>query len=243
MHTSQTTENNNWNSEYDQLIETIIKRGVHPVKEDNPDELCRITNQFLRIFEKAPEESKQKLATCSLFPANFQFKDKFAESSDSTRPLNYVMFCAHYRGLKTLMPYLNDEDLLRRGPYQSTFLHALIAGLEKESAAYGEPEECMAELLTRFPDLKSTKNMFGASPLDYLQTKVKPDLIENLEFIKKKGRPDRWGSSISICTQDLKGGSYFSYDTTYQALIEQAGKMEHLLKQGVYDEYITKFNY
>lgn len=223
----QAAETKTWNEDYQALLASQEKRGLHPLVEDNPDIIRKVTEKFFEIFNRAPVEERRKLATSPLFPETVQFIGE--TSRDSTRPLNYIMFTAHKAALEAITPYLTDEDWNRKGPYGSNFVHGLIAGMEKNATKGGDPVGCISDLLRKFPNLASQANRFGTKPLAYLQTII-PKLESNQIEIQRCGGGGYGGLNRVVTVTDRKGGWYNEYEGDYDTMIYQAREIEKLLR-------------
>lgn len=213
---------------YEKLLAKQEARGVLPMHEDNPEILYGVVEDFLRIFEHAPEEKKQQLAISPLFAE----ESKFSKDSQLVyaRPLNYILFTGHFRALEIIAPYLNEEDFLRLGPYESTFIHCLIAGLEKSVSKNGDPVACVKWLLEKFPQLKTKPNGLTATPEEYLYHviyKIQGKIIS----LKREGPIDMLGSYRHIERRDCKGEVYTETLGDWQKIQSFAEELLKILSQ------------
>lgn len=216
-----------WREDYQALLESQRERGVHPLAEDNPDIFAKVTKSFLEIFNRAPAEEKQRLATSPLFPEMPRFQGDI--SREHTRPLNYIMFTANKVALEAIKPYLKREDWLREGPYDSTFVHCVISGMEKNATrGGGDPVGCVKELLKIDHHLARQANRFGATPQKYLKTVI-PKLKGNLEYIKDRGGGGYGGMNKYTSPTDCKGGFYNESESDYEILLSEADELMKLL--------------
>ncbi len=169
---NNSSENSTWQQKYEALIEAQGKCSLHPLS-DPPEHLIEVKNKFMEIFDKAPEEKRRQLVKEPLFPLSTKFKKL---SRDSAKPLNYIMFCGDFEALKKIAPYLNPEDYLALGPYDSTFMHCLISGFQKRVIKLNfDPGslECAKFLLEKAPELAVKKNNLGTTPLSFAKEVLK----------------------------------------------------------------------
>ncbi len=179
---------------------------------------------FIRFFQNAPENQKRELLKKSLFPKG----SKHSSTPHHTRPLNYLIFTGHIKALEAIETYLKDEDWLCRGPYESTFVHCLIAGMEKTVTKRGDPLACLHLLLKKFPSLAWKVNEMGTKPKTYLEV-VLPKLRRNLVHVEKTGREKKWEFGTWISVRDCKEKPYWESYDEIKDTIEAGEKMLGLL--------------
>ena len=194
-----------------QLLAEQVTRGVSPLLEDNPDYLNEIVRKFFEIFKETPESEKKNVARTPLFPPESKLCSK------NTRPLNYIFFTGQLEALNAIAPYLSREDWLERGPYDSTFVHCAIAGLEKLATRKGNVVGCIELILKKFPVLRMEKNEFGTSPEKYLKNTVMPKLQRNLNNLDSEGP---WRPQI-YSVHDCKDGTYLESGSDYRTALEE----------------------
>jgi len=206
------------------FLQSQGKTKIHPLN-DTIEGINKVTQSFIKLFEKAPDHMKPTLATSPLFPEDVKFPGNSPGQRNSTCPLNYVMFAANEKALKMLCPYLKQEDWKKLGPFDSTFMHCIIAGIEKGSVqAGGNPIGCAKTLIEKFPSSKDKPNQFDQRPICYLQV-VKEKLRENANFIETHGGGG-WGGlgkmvTMSDGTNETSSG--------YLAALEVAKDLQKLL--------------
>lgn len=186
------TKKEQWQKDYELLIKEQEK-GLHPLSAP-PSMLRGIKTKFMEIFDKASEEGKKKLARAPLFPPTKKFIDsKMGLSIDSAKPLNYIIFCGDYQALEKIAPYLEEGDYCEKGPYDSTLIHCLISGYQKNvidtSQNNSDPLQCAKFLLNKRPELRNIPNSLGTRPLAFAQEILKlgrgtQSLKEIIELLK-----------------------------------------------------------
>lgn len=189
--------------QYADFLQQQRRSKTHPL-DDSIENINKIANAFMNLFRKAPDSMKKNLATSPLFPEDVEFHTAETKDStrDNTRPLNYIMFLANENLLKEISPYLGRADWERRGPYNSTFMHCLIAGIEKLSSKYnGKPTACAKILLQNYPASKTELNTFNITPAYYLD-RVEETLHHNLQHIKEYGGGGYGGANKCISLKD-----------------------------------------
>jgi hypothetical protein len=216
-----------WKEGYDKLLALQEKRAVHPLNEDNPKIFHERVDLFLEVFLQAPEEKKQFLATSPLFPEHVKFI-QFEKDIKTTKPLNYVMFTARKDALDAIAPYLKDEDWKALGPYGSTFMHCVVAGLEKKVSRRGQPTIVVNYLLNRFPELRTKRNEWETTPLDYIR-KVLPSLESDLSMIKTHGGGGWCGLNPCYTFKDVCDGRYNLTASDLEILIFETEEITKLL--------------
>ncbi len=184
----------------------------------------------LEIFERAPEHKKEKLSKAPLFPDDMTFASP--ASLDSTRPLNYIMFAYRIDALKEISPYLTRDDWIRLGPYESTFMHCIIAGMEKaiKYTYKNKPVECTKYLLEQYPDFATKTNEFNATPLEYLKF-VLGKLKRNLQHTRTYGGGGFGGLNKTVTTKTCLGERYNESESDYESLIKDANMIIEILKK------------
>jgi len=213
------TGHNDWEMQYNRLLAAQENRSVHPFREDNPDELWQVVENFCNVFREVPDDQKRKLLSRPLFPDSVDFDTPC--SRETAKPLYYIMFCANEKALELVAPYLTADDIASLGPHNSTLVHCLIYGIEKGSTYFGNPKACIEWLLRYNDALKQQKNRFGQTPLDLLY-QVRLKLLSTLRHI------GHYGSSFT----DVKGGSYLLTVAMCSAFFTQVDEVTKVLKAG-----------
>lgn len=209
--------------ELQKLREEQRKRGVAPVDEVNPNILMEVSERFLEIFKAAPAHLKKQIANEPLFPSDANVK------LDHVRPINYIIFTANVEALELIADYLSDEEWLKRGPYESTLMHCLIAGIEKLATEKGDPLKCAEFLWKKFPSLTRKKNQYKTAPFRYAK-QVAGTLIYNSRKIGNDGASTYGGGSLRIGVTDSVGGSYVEYQRSYDVVLKQAADVASFLE-------------
>lgn len=203
----------NWERDYQELLQKQLTRGVHPSQEGNPDIFWNTADSFYQIFLKTPEDLRQDLLKKPLLP-----------EAEHTQALYYFIFTGHINALEAISPYLGEEDWLCRGPFKATLMHCLISGLERNVTKNGKPVECMELLLKKFPKMKDISDEFGNSPKKYLEH-VLPKLNRNLDRIESA--PGNMTGHATI--KDSIGGRYYETYGEIFATIHDCKKILKLL--------------
>lgn len=213
---------------YQEFLSAQRKHPVHPLHDSDQD-IRKITQTFLNLFSKTPAHMKKMLATSPLFPEDIDFKS-YGESRESTRPLNYVMFLSHFEALEQLRPYLEKKDWECLGPYGSTFMHCIIAGIQKgpRVSTTRKTVECAKALLGHYPDAKNKKNAFHETPLEFLQN-VKSKLKSNLDHIQSHGGGGMGGLNKCISFTDEAGNRIIESTGDYEFALQELADLEKLL--------------
>lgn len=157
---------NHWHEQFQTLRQKQKEIGLHPMKKSH-EENRELLDRFMSIFRIAPEEDKKWLVREPLFPKGMNFSRPF-ETRETTRPLHFVFFLGDSDLLKELMPYLSKADFEMEGPYNSSFLHMLISGIE-----HGAPQvsavECAEIFLSEASNLRYKPNCLSKTPKDYAE--------------------------------------------------------------------------
>lgn len=156
-----------WEDSYSGL-RTIVKASPHPVKA-TLDMLNKTNFDFMTIFKTIPEGKRREIVDMPL--REMGDAGELLDFENSTRPLNYIIFTGDYESLKQIEPYLTDASYDRKGPFVSTLMHCLLAGIEKLNAHRGVPSivKCAEFILSKRPSFATTTNGYGTSPLEYIE--------------------------------------------------------------------------
>ena len=115
--------------------------------------------------KQAPEKYRKWFAKEPLLPESWKFYSR-NETRETACPLHSIFFLGDSDSLEELMPYLTKSDLEGKGPFDSSFLHMIISGIE-----YGAPQvsatKCAKILLSEAPILRDRTNSYNTTPLKY----------------------------------------------------------------------------
>lgn len=196
-----------WKTNYNSLLQKIKNRGVSPLVEDNPNVMRDIVTSFINIFEQTPDNKKKWLLSQPLYTQD--------ENPSWTLPLNYIMFTGDFNSLTIVEPFLQRENWLAKGPYNSTFIHCILSGIEKNCSRRGDPFKCVQKLLSIAPSLRTTTNQFGTMPYQYL-IQVERKLHHNLKHSQMYDGGKYAGLGKISSVGDFSGGFYNESDSDYE---------------------------